>query len=221
MPALGIVAALTGYGVMAREAGLDLLLTLLSVLTIWAMPVLMGFAELIANGSAPWLLFVSLLAIGFRNLPMSVSAIPMIRRGREFRWHHVAMAQLLSPTSWVQITVIGRNLEIEQRMPYYLAYSLLLLASGLLGTWIGYAVTQGLHPAIGLGLLLLTPLFVICTMATSPKRSSRLALILGCIAVPLTMEWIGGVGLIVGGVIFGTAGFALARLLEKNRGERP
>ncbi|RMF05013.1 MAG: hypothetical protein D6773_05615, partial [Alphaproteobacteria bacterium] len=53
MPALGIVAALTGYGVMAREAGLDLLLTLLSVLTIWAMPVLMGFAELIANGSAP------------------------------------------------------------------------------------------------------------------------------------------------------------------------
>ena len=79
LPALGVGGALVGYGVMAREAGLDVVLTLLSVATIWAMPVLMGFAALISSAASPILAFITLLAIAFRNMPMAVSAIPMIR----------------------------------------------------------------------------------------------------------------------------------------------
>lgn len=218
MPAIGLVAALTGYGVMAREAGFDLVLTLASVLTVWAMPMLMGFAELAAAGSGPVLMLVTLLAIGFRNLPMSVSAIPMIRSGPGFRWSHILMGQLLSPTSWVQITVVGRRLDPAHRMPYYVAFSLMLLTSGLIGAWLGFSATEGVHPAIGLSLLLLTPLFVLCTMATSPKLSSRLALVVGGIGVPVFMQWDNELGLILGGLIFGSLGFAMARLTGGGKG---
>lgn len=217
LPAIGITGALTGYGVMAREAGFDLLLTLVSVATIWAMPVLMGFAEMVASGASPLLTFITLLAIGFRNMPMSVSAIPMIRRRPGFHWNHIVMAQLLSPTSWVQITVAGRRLEPKDRMPYYVAFSLTLLASSILGAWLGYTVTQGVHPAISLSLLLLTPLFVTCTMATSPKLSSRLALLLGGAGVPMLMQWDSEFGLVIGGLAFGTMGFLAARLFGGKR----
>ncbi len=220
MPMLGPIAALTGYGVMAREAGLDLLLTLVSVVTIWAMPVLMGFAELIASGSSPLLVLVTLLAIGFRNLPMAVSAIPMIRKRPGFQWNQILLAQLLSPMSWVQITIVGRKLEPAERMPYYVAFCLVLLVAALFGTWIGYEMTVGLHPAVGLSLLLLTPLFVAMTMATSPKLSSRLALVFGGIGVPLFMQWNSELGLIVGGLVFGTLGFLAARLRDRSRSER-
>lgn len=214
LPAIGIFAALTGYGVMARNAGFDLFLTLTSVVAVWAMPVLMGFVEMAASGASASLLLVTLFAIAFRNLPMSVSAIPLIREKPGFRWNQVLMAQLLSPTSWVQITVVGRRLEPRERMPYYTGFSLLLLASGILGAWVGYAVTRGMPPVVGLSLLLLTPLFVIMIMATSPKLSSRLALVCGCAGVPLCMHWDKEWGLVLGGLIFGTAGFLIARAIE-------
>lgn len=217
LPAIGLVAALTGYGVMAREAGFDLAVTITSVLAIWAMPMLMGFAELAAAGGSPLLVFVTLLAIGFRNLPMSVSAIPMIRSSPDFRWSHIVMAQLLSPTSWVQITIVGRRFEPKGRMPYYVAFSLMLLTAGLIGAWLGFSLTQGVHPAIGLSLLLLTPLFVLCTMATSPKLSSRLALVAGGVGVPVLMQWDSELGLVLGGLIFGTVGFLVSRLFVKTK----
>lgn len=217
LPAIGLLAALTGYGVMAREAGLDLLVTLVSVATVWAMPPLMAFVELFAAGASPWIVLITMVAIGFRNLPMAVSAIPMIRERPGFRWSHVLMAQLLSPTSWVQITVVGRRLKPADRMPYYVAFSLILLSCGMLGTWIGYAFTEGLHPAIGLSLLLLTPLFVMLTMATSPKLSSRLALVIGGAGVPLFMLWDSELGLIVGGLVCGTLGFWLTRMVNRPR----
>ena len=215
IPVVGITSALVGYGVMAREAGLDTTLTLISVLTIWAMPVLMGFVELVAAGSSPLLALIALLAIGFRNLPMAVSAMPMIREKPGFRWSQILFAQLLSPTSWVQIIIVGRQLEPASRMPYYMAFSLALLAFGMLGAWIGFALTKSLPTAIGLSLLLLTPMFVSLTMATSPKLSSKLALVLGAIGVPLFMLWDNELGLILGGFVFGTAGFLLARAVER------
>lgn len=221
IPVVGITSALVGYGVMAREAGLDVTLTLISVITIWAMPVLMGFAELLAAGSSPLVVLVTLLAIGFRNLPMAVSAMPMIREKPGFRWSHILLAQLLSPTSWVQITVVGRQLRPENRMPYYLAFSLALLVFGTLGTWIGFSLTKDLPAAIGLSLLLLTPLFVSLTMATSPKLSSRLALVFGGIGVPLCMQWDDELGLILGGFLFGTIGFLVARKAKGKGNSRP
>lgn len=220
IPALGICSALVGYGVMTREAGFDLGLMLVSVLTIWAMPVLMGFVELVAAGSSPLLVLVTLMAIGFRNMPMSVSAIPMIRNGPGFRWSHILMAQLLSPTSWVQITIVGRTLRPQDRMPYYTAFSLMLLVSSMFGAWAGYTFADTLPVALGLSLLLLTPLYVTMTMATSPKLSSRFALVLGCIGVPAAMQWDSELGLVLGGLVFGTAGFALSRVVERGSADK-
>lgn len=211
LPAVGLIAALSGYGVMARNAGFDLLFALTSVLTVWAMPVLMGFVELVEASASPWLLFVTLLAIAFRNMPMSVSAIPMIREKPGFRLNQLLMAQLLAPTAWVQITVIGRTLKPRERMPYYVGFSLTLLLAGMLGAWMGFSWTQGLPPVVGLSLLMLTPLFVIMIMATSPKLSSRLALVAGGVGVPFFMQWDTDWGLILGGLLCGTLGFLVSR----------
>lgn len=211
LPAVGLVAALTGYGVQAREAGIDQILALVAVATVWAMPALMAFVELFAAGSSPWLVFVTLLVINVRNLPMAISAVPMIRARPGFRWHQLVIAQLLSPTSWVQITVVGRRLQPANRMPYYMGFSLMLLLCGLLGAWIGFAWTEGLNPAVGLSLLLLTPLFVLLTMATAPKKSSKLALLIGSAFVPVLMLWDAELGLIFGGLAAGSAGFVLGR----------
>lgn len=220
LPALGVGGALVGYGVMAREAGLDVVLTLLSVATIWAMPVLMGFAALISSAASPILAFITLLAIAFRNMPMAVSAIPMIRDKPGFRWSHIVMAQLLSPTAWVQITVVGRGLDPHDRMPYYVGFSLVLLSSSVFGAWLGHSHTQGLDPAVGLTLLFLTPLFVTMTMATSPKLTSRMAMVTGGIGVPVLMEWHSEWGLIVGGLVFGTLGYVLGRLFQAKAGRK-
>ena len=211
LPSFGITAALSGYGVMARDAGLDLTTTFVAVATIWTMPTLMAFTELLSTGTALWAYFITLLVISFRNLPMALSAMPMIRSRPGFHWHQIIMAQLLSPTAWVQITIVGRTFNPPDRMPYYLGFALALLVYGLLGAWIGHFWAAGFHPALGLALLLVTPMFIILTMATTPKRSSLLALAFGCVLVPLLMFYDPNLGLVAGGLIAGTLGFYLGR----------
>ncbi len=218
LPALGLIAALTGFGVQAREAGLGLDLTFAAVATVWAMPALMSFVELFSAGSSPWLVLLTLLVINVRNLPMVVSVIPVIRSGPGFRWKYLMAAQLLSPTSWVQMMVIGRGLPAGDRLPYYTAFSGTLLSGGMLGTWVGYSWTTGLDPTIGKAFLLLTPLFVFLTMATAPKRSSRIGLIAGSVVVPVFMIWDPEMGLIFGGLFGGTLGFVLGRRLPTKGG---
>jgi len=222
LPAIGLFAACCGYGVLARDTGLDLAVTLVLVGAVWAMPPLMAFVEVFAAGGGPWLIFATLAIINLRTLPMVVSTIPLIRTGHGFRWTHVVWAQLVSPTSWVQINVVGPAMPVAKRTPYFAGFGLLLLIGGLAGSWIGHAASGSLPPALGFGLLFLTPLFVLLTMATAPKFSSQASLILGCLALPALMAWDPQAGMVIGGIGAGTAGFFLGRLKSaKHQGGPP
>jgi len=157
------------------------------------MPPLMAFVEIFAAGGGPWLIFATIAIINLRTLPMIVSTIPLIRTGHGFRWSQLVWAQLVSPTSWVQINVVGPAMPVDKRTLYF----------------------------AGFGLLFLTPMFVLLAMATAPKFSSQASLVLGCLALPALMAWDPQIGMVVGGVGAGTIGFFMGRLKHANHLDGP
>jgi len=217
VPALGLTAAVVGYGVQAQASGIGLELTMVSVFAIWAMPTMMTYADIVARDGGPWLMLVAVMIVNLRTLPMVVASLPLIRVGRGFQWSQLIMAQLVSPTSWVQISVIGDQLEPIDRRSYFVGFSLTLLSGGVVGAWLGYTQASEMPLYILAALLFLTPTFVLLTMATARRFSGHLALVVGGISVPVLMQWSADWGMLVGGAGAGTAGFLIGRRVNKVR----
>jgi hypothetical protein len=63
-------------------------------------------------------------------------------------------------------------------------------------------------PAAGVqALIFVTPLYLRLLTARSPKAQVQLAVVAGCVLVPAFHVWIGGLGIVVGGVVAGSIAF--------------
>ena len=209
LPAVALASALVGYGAMARESGLDFAVTVLSVLTIWALPPLLTFIEVYANGGGPLVMLTAILIVNMRTLPLVVAALPLIRKERRLRAKHFLYGQLISPSSWAQLQIKGFKLAPRDREPYFVGFGLLLLAGGVAGAAFGFAYVGDMPQPIALSLLLLTPLFVCMIMTVANGRGDDWAVFLGVVAVPAAMQWSHSWGMLIGGVGAGTAGFII------------
>lgn len=216
-PALAITAALTGYGVMARDAGLDLAVTVVSVLSLWGLPAMMTYAELAGSSSGPLLMAVTIALINIRTLPMVVAALPLIRDGRELKWSHFVYAQFISPTNWAQIARMQGTLSPSQRPPYFLGFSVVMWACVSAGTVLGYTYGVALPAFMALTLLYLTPFFVFLMMSTSRRRGGQWAVGIGAVLVPAAMMASDDWGMLIGGLSAGTIGFLLGRKTDAAR----
>ncbi|MED5395215.1 MAG: AzlC family ABC transporter permease [Pseudomonadota bacterium] len=211
LPAVALASALIGYGAIARESGLDLAATVLSVLTIWALPPLITFTEVYASGGGPLVMLTAILIVNMRTLPLVVAALPLIRHETGLRVKHFLYGQLISPSSWAQLQIKGFELAPQDRESYFVGFGLLLLAGGVIGAAFGFTYVGDMPQPIALSLLLLTPLFVCMIMTVANSRSDDWAVFLGVVAVPAAMEWSHSWGMLIGGVGAGTAGFVIGR----------
>ena len=77
--ALGLFAALFGYGSMNFSIGIDFSIMLGAVALIWSMPALMTFTELLSLGAGASTMFIAITAANLRNVPMVITALPLVR----------------------------------------------------------------------------------------------------------------------------------------------
>mgnify|MGYP004140977487 CR=1 FL=1 len=130
-------------------------------------------------------------------------------RERRLRAKHFLYGQLISPSSWAQLQIKGFKLAPRDREPYFVGFSLLLLAGGVAGAAFGFAYVGDMPQPIALSLLLLPPLFVCMIMTVANGRGDDWAVFLGVVAVPAAMQWSHSWGMLIGGVGAGTAGFMI------------
>lgn len=209
-PALGLFAALLGFGAMARDMGLDLSIAWAAVALVWSMPALMTYAELAVAGGGLGVMFSAVLFSNLRNIPMIVTALPLVRHERKLSWRDMLFAQILSPTVWVHVLTRAQEIPLKVRRSYFTGFALTLYISALAGTLAGYFGFDGIPRTLAVALLLLTPIYLLLIMVSVRRLSGYLALGIGALAVPALMTWSVEWGLLIGGIGAGTLGFALA-----------
>lgn len=214
-PAVGLFVGLMGFGALARGVGLDFSVMLGAVALIWSMPALLTFSELAVSGAGMWAMFVAVVFANMRNVPMVVTALPLIREKRGVSGGDWIFAQLLAPTVWVHILVNAKNLPVTARRPFYVAFSVAVFVSAVIGGFVGYFGVAAVPAALGVSLLMLTPLYLLLIMVSVRKLSGYLALGLGAVAVPWLMQWSVEWGLALGGIGAGTAGFLIGRIFDR------
>ena len=215
VPALGLFAALLGYGAMCKAAGLDFALMWAAVAMIWSMPALMTYTELATAGAGLWVMFGAVLFSNLRNIPMIVTALPLIRAERGIGWKDFVFAQLLSPTVWVHVLVGAQAMPAKTRRAFFMAFAVTIFLSALGGGAAGYFGVADMPKVLATAILLLTPLYLLLIMVSVRRMSGYLALVFGGVAVPFLMQWSVEWGLAIGGIGAGTLGFLIARVLPK------
>jgi predicted branched-subunit amino acid permease len=215
-PGLVMGASYVGFGSLARESGFSVWQGLGSTVTGWTLPGQVALVELYAVGAS---LFAVTLAVALANarlLPMTVSLIPILWRPGTLRWVRYAIAHLIVITSWAQAMQRCPSLPRAERLPYFVAFSTTLWIVTLVATAVGYLLAGMVPEPVTLGLVFLTPIYFMLILAAEIGiRPKALALGYGAVAGPvlhlLTPNW----GLLLTGVLAGTAAFLTDRRLGR------
>ncbi len=216
-PGIGLFAAMSGFGALAKDSGVSLLIALGMTGGMWSTPGQVAFVELFAAGVGGVALIASVTIANVRMFPLTIATMPLLRKRPGVENVHFWMAHVNSVTSFVQVVEMCRHVsEKNLRTAYFFGFTTACMSMGLLGTAFGYTMAARMPGLIARTLMLITPLFMLLLAAQSSRRAVLLSVVLGCALVPagylVSTNW----GLLTGGVLAGTLAFAIGRARKKD-----
>jgi predicted branched-subunit amino acid permease len=219
MPALLLMTTMCGIGGLVRDIGFPVWAGTLSTLAIWAGPAqVILFGAIAAGASLPATAF----AIGLssaRFLPMTVSILPLVRRGGAGVGSTLLAAHLVSMTTWVEGLRRLPQVPLEGRMPYFLGYGAMIVGAGAAMTHAGFYLYALLPTFLVAGFLFTTPLFFSSAMLASARTiADWVALGIGFFLTPFVAPLLpAGFDFLIIGVLGGSLAFAILKRTRAGR----
>ena len=211
-PALAIGASFLGFGALVRESGLTLWHGLISTATTWALPGQVAMVELYAVGAGLMAIALAVGASATRLLPMVMTLLPLMRQPGVPQRHYLLWVHFIALTGWAVTMRVGPSLPPALRLPFFQGFTLVLWATTLLATAIGYLLPEVLPEAVTLSLVFLTPLyFTVLFLEDLRGHRKVLSLALGALFGPLLFLLSPDWSLMLTGLLGGSLAFVLTR----------
>ena len=211
LPAFILLFTMMGFGSLARGAGFGAEMAALASLMIWGLPGQLAMVELTATGQGIIAIVFACSLANARFLPMVVSFVPAMSRGRSSLGGMLLDAQLLSINSWAVCLREFPSIAPEFRHRYYVTFASSILLAAVIGTLIGYHGSVLLPAVVMLGLVFISPLFFALVLLAVPGRAERYSMILGCATISIAHTLFPSVDLLIAGFVGGSVGFAAGR----------
>jgi predicted branched-subunit amino acid permease len=212
LPAFILFFTMMGFGSLARGAGFAPEMAALASLLIWGLPGQLAMVELTSTGQGIIAIVFACSLANARFLPMVVSFVPSMARGRASLPRMLLDAQLLSINSWAVCMREFPNIEVGFRHRYYVSFASSILFAAVVGTLVGYHSAVLLPAVVVLGLIFVSPLFFALVLSAVPGRAERFSMLIGCATIPLAHFLFPSIDLLVTGVVGGSLGFAISKL---------
>jgi predicted branched-subunit amino acid permease len=214
LPSLVLMASLIGVGGLTRDIGYPIWAGVLSTLLLWAGPAqVLLFGSLAAGASLPAIaVAVSLSSIRF--FPMVVSILPLLRGPGVGTGRLLFGAHFVAVTAWTEGRRLLPSLPVEQRYPFFIGFSITVMAAATFATGAGYYLIAALPAAFAAALLFTTPMFfTLSLVAGSRTLADWAALGLGFALAPLATALVGqDFDLLVVGLVGGTLAYGIHRM---------
>ena len=211
LPSLILLAGMTGFGSLARDSGLSLMMALTTTAGVWALPGQVAMADLYGAGVSAGAIVLAVSLANARFLPMAASFVPLLQNTARRRWVLYFAVHLLSINSWAAGLREFPTIAPESRYRYFIAFASTCLFSALLGTALGYYLVDSLPTSLALGLLFLNPVFFAILLTSVGGRSVSIALVFGTVIGPPTFLLAPDWSLLITGFVGGTLAFLCTR----------
>ena len=214
LPALVLFSSMVGFGTLASEASLDLLPTIVTTIGIWGLPGQMVMVEMVAFGAPVFAIALAVSVANARFLPMTLAITPYLTNWRVSWIRRLLFAQLVTLTPWAMALQRWPSMPQEDRVPYYVGFSMMCMVGATAGTVLGHELAAVLPRPLTLSLVFLSPAFFAMVFASVRQRAGVLSLSAGAAMGPpmhmVSPDW----GLPLTGLIAGSAAFGVDAYLK-------
>jgi len=209
LPAWMLGLSMVGVGPLARDVGFSIGGAVLSSLLIFAVPAQVVFFGMIAAGSSMVSIALAVTLSAVRLMPMTASLMPFLRGPGATRPKLLLASHFVAVTVWVESMRRLPHVEPALRRPYFFGVGAACMASASLFTALGYLLAGSVHPAIGAGLLFMTPTFFTLSLVAGARLPADwIAVGAGFLLPVIFGAWLGpAAALFLTGLLGGTAAF--------------
>ena len=221
-PAWLVGVSLASVGALAHDVGAPAWLAALSTPLVWAGPGQLIFFASLGTGAAGLAILTATTLAAVRFLPMVVALLPRVRGPKTGLLTQIVASHFIAVTVWVETMRRGPSLPVEARMTYMFGFALSCIAIATATTAAGYWLAGSLPGPIAAGLLFISPIYFVTSLARGAREAMDwAALWLGLALAPIMERFVGGgLDLLVTGVVAGTLAF-LVRKWRQGRGLAP
>lgn len=212
VPGIILFGSSAGFGALARDAGFSIANAMFMMGIFFALPAQVLMLDQMARGASLAAGALAVTLTGLRLLPMSIALMPLLRAPGVSRLHYMLAGHFIAVTAWMEGWRRLPHVPAALRMSHFLGIGTGLLVATLAGTAAGFEIAGKVPAIIAALLLFLTPIyFLLSLIATSVRRSDKLAIIAGAMLGPPLYVLAPGFDLLLAGVIGGTLAHAAAR----------
>lgn len=166
------MASLIGVGGLTRDIGYPIWAGVLSTVLVWAGPAQVLLFGSIAAGTSLGAIAIAVCLSSIRFLPMTVSIIPLLR-GRMMNTPKLLLAaHMVAVTAWAEGSRRLPLMPQEERWPWFMGFSMTIMAAAAFATGAGYYLIGALPPALAAALLFTTPMFFTASLAAGCRTAA-------------------------------------------------
>ena len=216
-PCYALCITMAGFSTIARESGFDFMMALLTSLGVWGMPGQVAFASLYSAGASLFVIFVAVSLANMRMLLMVISAADMMQlKSHELPvWKRVFWMQFLAITAWAHLGFAQQKYPSHLLLPYYQGFSITIFTFGILGTVMGFFLTDLLPPELLRVVIFVTPIYILLLIMNARQKANRLAVVFGGALSPIFFPFVGEWAILLAGLIGGTLASLYGRFIAK------
>ena len=216
LPSLMLFASCLGYGAFAKACGLSFGQMLFLPLMLQALPAQLVLADHAARDASLAAAALAVLLTAVRLMPMTVVLMPLLKGHGGPRWHELATVHFVGVTQWLEGLRRLPDVPVHLRLAHYLGIGVSVSSGTLLGSMIGYLMTDAVPKWLVAALLFLTPVyFLLSLIETSRVPGDRIALVLGGLSGPVAFLWAPGFDLLITGLVAGTVAWFAGRSIKR------
>ena len=216
-PCYALCVTMAGFSAIARESGFDFMMTLMTSLGVWGMPGQVAFASLYSAGASVFVIFVAVSLANMRMLLMVISAADMMQlKSHDLPvWKRVFWMQFLAITAWAHLGFAQQKYPSHLLLPYYQGFSITIFTFGILGTVMGFFLTDLLPPELLRVVIFVTPIYILLLIMNARQKANRLAVVFGGALSPMFFPFVGEWAILLAGLIGGTLASLYGRFIAK------
>ena len=212
-PAIALGCCFIAIGALLKNLGFNIQESIFSTMLTYALPGSLIMAESLLVGASLLNIFLAVWFVNARLYPMTVSLFPLMMHKSQPKWKYYFSCHFIAVSAWLIMKSNYKKIPKNFRIDYWIGIGSATWSVAVLGTFIGFYISEYLNKDMLIGLAILNPIYFLCMMVGAAKTiqitlSVLLGIILGPVFYYFSPEW----SILLGGIVGGTIAYLIGEL---------
>ena len=212
-PAIALGCCFIAIGALLKNLGFNIQESIFSTMLTYALPGSLVMAESLLVGASLLNIFLAVWFVNARLYPMTVALFPLMMHKSQPKWKYYFSCHFIAVSAWLIMKSNYKKIPKNFRIDYWIGIGSATWSVAVLGTFVGFYISEYLNKDMLIGLAILNPIYFLCMMVGAAKTiqitlSVLLGIILGPVFYYFSPEW----SILLGGVSGGTIAYLVGEL---------